>query len=94
MSIEYAVTPELRQPETPIEMFAECDIDDALPFPGWQPSPDQIAQWCLQIRQDRGEVPEAVRCDAGQDSPVFSMGPPVDLFAPCGQLSPGFCNKS
>lgn len=36
----------------PTACFAACDIDDAVPFVGWQPSPAQIAEWAAAIRSE------------------------------------------
>lgn len=36
----------------PLGKFAECDMNDDLPFPGWEPSPEQIAAWSAAIRSE------------------------------------------
>ena len=34
----------------------ELGIDDPSPFPGWLPSPEQIARWSKQIREENEEA--------------------------------------
>lgn len=40
--------------DLPTASFGECSLDDPPPFRGWQPSPSQIARWCVQIRREQG----------------------------------------
>ena len=44
----------------PLKNFDESiGLDDPRPFPSWEPSPRQIAEWAAQIREER----EAERID-------------------------------
>ena len=49
--------------DLPTERFAECSLDDAKPFEGWEPSPQQLERWSLQIRMER----EAARLEGMGD---------------------------
>ncbi len=40
-------------PDSVSRHFAECELDDAKPFPSWLPSPEQIAAWSARIREER-----------------------------------------
>lgn len=42
--------------QLPEKCFAMCDFNDAVPFVGWQPNPEQIEQWAAVIREGWSEA--------------------------------------
>ncbi len=71
MSIRYAEVPELREQTIPHHQFDDSiGIDNPRPSPMWQPSPDQITSWCLQIRQSYGHIRTT---DPGAESILIDM---------------------
>ncbi len=58
MSRQASINPEADA--LPVKHFDESiGLDDPKPFPSWEPSPRQIAEWAAQIRAER----EAERID-------------------------------
>lgn len=61
--------------DLPVKHFAPCELDDERPFPSWQPSPEQIQRWCVQIRREAGCARDGEEATA-QESGIRQAAPP------------------
>lgn len=47
-------------------------LDGPRPSPSWLPSPEQIRQWCRQIRAENGTLPQVDEPQAEDEQPDLS----------------------